>query len=115
MALSKKSYTGKTRNTPPNVSGEEVRTGAGGHRGHRGRTRARARESRATLTVARSRGNADKESYLFVHPRRPLLMWRTAPGQTYRYGSDEAWRSYPFYNGTYQGRPVSEWLRPGTW
>ena len=20
--------------------------------------------------------------------------------QTYRYGSDEAWRSYPFYNGT---------------
>jgi hypothetical protein len=42
-------------------------------------------------------------------------MWRTAPGQTYRYGSDEAWRSYPFYNGTYQGRPVSEWLRPGTW
>jgi hypothetical protein len=34
--------------------------------------------------------------------------------QTYR-GSDEAWRSYPFYNGTYQGRPVSEWLRPGTW
>jgi hypothetical protein len=35
--------------------------------------------------------------------------------QTYRYGSDEAWHSYPFYNGTYQGRPVSEWLRPGTW
>jgi hypothetical protein len=20
--------------------------------------------------------------------------------QTYRYGSDESWRSYPFYNGT---------------
>jgi hypothetical protein len=36
-------------------------------------------------------------------------------GQTYRYGTDEAWRSYPFYNGTYKGRPVSEWLRPGTW
>ena len=35
--------------------------------------------------------------------------------QTYRYGSDESWRSYPFYNGSYKGRPVSEWLRPGTW
>jgi hypothetical protein len=32
--------------------------------------------------------------------------------QTYRYGSDESWRSYPFYNGTYKGRPVSDWLRP---
>jgi hypothetical protein len=31
------------------------------------------------------------------------------------YGSDESWRSYPFYNGTYKGCPVSEWLRPGTW
>jgi hypothetical protein len=35
--------------------------------------------------------------------------------QAYRYGPDESWRSYPFYNGTYKGRPVSEWLRPGTW
>ena len=21
----------------------------------------------------------------------------------------------PYYGGTYQGRPLSEWLRPGTW
>jgi hypothetical protein len=28
--------------------------------------------------------------------------------QTYRNGSDESWRTYPFYNGTYKGRPVSE-------
>jgi hypothetical protein len=35
--------------------------------------------------------------------------------QTYRNGSDESWRSYPFYNETYKGCPVSEWLRPGTW
>ena len=23
--------------------------------------------------------------------------------------------AYPYYNGTYKGRPVSEWLRPDTW
>lgn len=37
------------------------------------------------------------------------------PGQGYSYSSDQSWRSYPYYNGTYEGRPVSEWLRPGTW
>ena len=37
------------------------------------------------------------------------------PSQSYSYSSDQSWRSYPYYNGTYKGRPVSEWLRPGTW
>jgi hypothetical protein len=37
------------------------------------------------------------------------------PRQSYSYSSDCSWRSYPYCNGTYEGRPVSEWLRPGTW
>jgi hypothetical protein len=37
------------------------------------------------------------------------------PRQSYSYSSDQSWRLYPYYNGTYEGRPVSEWLRPGTW
>jgi len=37
------------------------------------------------------------------------------PSRSYSYSSDQSWRSYPYYNGTYKGRPVSEWLRPGTW
>jgi hypothetical protein len=37
------------------------------------------------------------------------------PWQSYSYSSDQSWRLYPYYNGTYKGRPVSEWLRPGTW
>jgi hypothetical protein len=37
------------------------------------------------------------------------------PWQSYSYSSDQSWRLYPYYNGAYKGRPVSEWLRPGTW
>jgi hypothetical protein len=40
---------------------------------------------------------------------------RRYSAQPYSYSSDQSWRLYPYYNGTYKGRPVSEWLRPGTW
>jgi hypothetical protein len=30
--------------------------------------------------------------------------------------SDGSWQCYPYcQGGTYQGRPVREWLRPGGW
>jgi hypothetical protein len=33
-----------------------------------------------------------------------------------RRASDGSWQCYPYCDGgTYKGRPVSEWLRPGRW
>jgi hypothetical protein len=45
----------------------------------------------------------------------PAFTGSAAAAPKARRYSDQSWRSYPYYNGTYKGRPLSEWLRPGTW
>ena len=46
----------------------------------------------------------------------PAFTQSAASASKDRRDSDGSWQCYPYCNGgTYEGRPVSEWLRPGTW